>query len=117
RIYAGFGNLSAAQWRRLTETSLRREGAMWRLHYDPAIAAPLRAADIADVDLWALWDRVASPVLVLRGAQSDLLLPQIAAEMQQRGPRAEVIEVRGCGRAPALLEPAQTEPIRDWLAG
>src|SRR5690606_19765565 len=107
---------SAAQWRHLTETSLRREGAMWRLHYDPAIAAPLRAADIADVDLWALWDRGASPVLVLRGAQSDLLLPQTAAEMLQRGPCAEVVEVAGSGHASVLLEPSQTEPICDGLA-
>src|SRR3546814_6087501 len=77
---------------------------LWRLHYDPRIAQPLRAAEPADVDLWALWDRVSCPVLVLRGAQSDLLLAETAAEMMRRGPCAEVIEVPGCGHAPAMLE-------------
>ena len=114
--YASFGVLSDPQWRHLTETSLRSADGGWRLHYDPRIALPLRAAELADVDLWALWDRVACPVLVLRGAESDLLLPETATEMARRGPRAEVIEVPGCGHAPALLEAAQTQPLRDWLA-
>jgi pimeloyl-ACP methyl ester carboxylesterase len=115
--YRGFGALSDPQWRHLTETSLRKADGGWRLHYDPRIALPLRAAEPADVDLWALWDRVACPVLVLRGTESDLLLPETAAEMARRGPRAEVVEVPGCGHAPALLEAAQTQPLRDWLAG
>jgi pimeloyl-ACP methyl ester carboxylesterase len=115
--YRGFGALGDSQWRHLTETSVRKADGGWRLHYDPRIALPLRAAEPADVDLWALWDRVACPVLVLRGAESDLLLPETAAEMARRGPRAEVIEVPGCGHAPALLDAAQTQPLRDWLAG
>ncbi|WP_193371213.1 alpha/beta fold hydrolase [Pelagibius marinus] len=117
RIYRSFGDLSDAQWRHLTETSLRRDGDQWRLHYDPRIAEPMRAVEMADVDLWPLWDAVSCPVLVLRGAESDLLLPQTAAEMKERGPRAELIEFPGCGHAPALLDPAQIAPLRDWLAG
>lgn len=116
-IYRGFGDLSDDEWRRLTETSVRPDGAGWRLHYDPRIAVPLRTAEPADVDLWALWDRVVCPVLVLRGAESDLLLPETAAEMTRRGPPAELIEVPGCGHAPALLAPAQTGAVRDWLGG
>lgn len=116
-VYRSFGNLSDAQWRHLTETSVRRDGEGWRLHYDPRIVLPMREAEIADVDLWPLWDVVSCPTLVLRGAESDLLLPETAAEMKQRGPRAEVVEFRGCGHAPALLDPAQIEPLRDWLAG
>lgn len=117
RTYSGFGDLTDAQWRHLTETSLRRDGDSWRLHYDPRIAMPLREAEIADVDLWALWDTIACPTLVLRGAESDLLLPETAQEMKRRGPRPEVMEFAGCGHAPALLDPAQTAPLRDWLAG
>ncbi len=115
RVYRSFGDLSDAQWRHLTETSLRRDGAQWRLHYDPRIALPLREAEIADVDLWPLWDAVHCPTLVLRGAESDLLLPETAAEMRARGPRAELIEVAGCGHAPALLDADQIDPVRDWL--
>lgn len=114
--YAGFGDLTDAQWRRLTETSLRRDGEGWRLHYDPRIAEPLNAAEIQDVDLWPLWDRISCPVLCLRGAESDLLLQETAAEMARRGPGAEVIEFAGCGHAPALLDAGQVDPLRNWLA-
>jgi pimeloyl-ACP methyl ester carboxylesterase len=113
--YRSFGNLSDAQWRHLSETSIRRDGEGWRLHYDPQIAVPFREAGASDIDLWALWDVISAPVLVLRGAESDLLLSATAAEMSERGPRAELIEVAGCGHAPALLDPDQIDPIRDWL--
>ncbi|MEQ8356793.1 MAG: alpha/beta hydrolase [Kiloniellaceae bacterium] len=114
--YRGFGDLSDAQWRHLTETSLRPDGAGWRLHYDPRIAEPLRAAELCDVDLWPLWDAITCPVLALRGAESDLLLAETAAEMGARGPRAEVVVVPGCGHAPALLEAGQIDPLRHWLS-
>ncbi|MGD1878272.1 MAG: alpha/beta fold hydrolase [Kiloniellaceae bacterium] len=116
KTYSSFGALSDVQWRHLTETSLRRDGDSWRLHYDPRIVEPLRQGELADIDLWPLWDAIQRPTLVLRGAESDLLLPETAAGMQHRGPRAEVIEFAGCGHAPALLDPNQTDPIRRWLA-
>ena len=115
RVYGSFGNLSDAQWRHLTETSLRPDGDQLRLHYDPRIALPMRQAEIADVDLWPVWEAVTCPTLVLRGAESDLLLPETAAEMRTRGPRAELIEFAGCGHAPALLDAEQIDPLRDWL--
>lgn len=48
-----------------------------------------------------------SPVLALRGAHSDLLLPKVAEALRQRGPRAVVVTVPDCGHAPALNTPAQ----------
>ena len=66
------------------------------------------AAPFEDVDLWALWDRITQDVLVLRGADSDVLLAETAAEMAARGPRAEVVEIAGCGHAPGLMAPRQT---------
>jgi pimeloyl-ACP methyl ester carboxylesterase len=57
------------------------------------------------------------PCLVLRGANSGLLLPETAAEMTRRGPRAELMEIAGCGHAPALLDPAQIDLVRNWLLG
>ena len=117
RVYQSFGELSDAQWRHLTETSLRPEGEGWRLHYDPRIALPMRAVEIADVDLWPVWDALACPTLVLRGAESDLLLAETAEEMTRRGPRAELIEFPGCGHAPALVEAVQIDPLCAWLRG
>jgi pimeloyl-ACP methyl ester carboxylesterase len=55
-----------------------------------------------DYDQWPLWDVLDIPVLVLRGEDSDLLLPDVARAMTQRGPRARLVEIGGCGHAPAL---------------
>ena len=69
-IYASFGVLSDAQWRQLTETSLRRlpDGRVTP-HYDPRIVQQFeRPTD--DYALWDAWDRLKLPVLCLRGAES-----------------------------------------------
>ncbi|NIA67019.1 alpha/beta hydrolase [Pelagibius litoralis] len=115
-IYRSFGDLMDEQWCHLTETSLRRDGAGWRLHYDPQIAAPLEALEVDDLDLWSFWDAITCPVLLLRGAESDLLLRETAEEMTRRGPKATLREFPGCGHAPALLDRQQTEPVVTWLA-
>ncbi|MDF1553120.1 MAG: alpha/beta hydrolase [Deferrisomatales bacterium] len=115
-VHAPFGSLSDEQWRHLAEHSTRvLPDGTFALHYDPAIGTTLRAAPFQDVDLWAVWDAVRCPTLVLRGADSDLLMPEVAAEMARRGPRAQVVEVAGVGHAPALLAPDQIERIRSWL--
>jgi pimeloyl-ACP methyl ester carboxylesterase len=35
--------------------------------------------------------------------------------MARRGPRAKVIEIRGVGHAPTLLQPEQIAVVRDFL--
>ena len=106
-IYQPYGWLSDEQWRRLTETSLRRlpDGRVTP-HYDPAMVMQFsHHAD--DYRRWAEWDALDIPVLCLRGEHSDLLLPETAALMRTRGPCAQVLEIAGCGHAPALNTPAQ----------
>ncbi len=87
------------------------------LHYDPAIALPLRAAEPADLDLWPMWERLpaALPVLVLRGAETDVLPAETAARMAAR-PGVRLAEIAGCGHAPALMDAAQVALLRDFLA-
>ncbi len=114
-VYSGFGALSDPQWRHLTETSLRQDGAAWRLHYDPRIAEPLQAAEIEDIDLWSVWNAVTAPVLLLRGADSDLLLRETAETMVKDRAATTLIEFPGCGHAPALLDDSQTDPLCRWL--
>lgn len=115
-VHAPFGPLSGEQWRHLAEHGHRvRETGDLGLAYDPRIAEPFRAAPPEDVDLWAVWDAVRCPVLVLRGAESDLLLPEIAEEMGRRGPCAEVVVVPEAGHAPALMDPEQVRVVSDWL--
>lgn len=117
-VHAPFGDLTDAQWRHLAMCNARplAEGG-YGLAYDPAIAEAFSAGPLADIDLWALWDRIACPVLVLRGAESDLLTRDVATEMTRRGPKAELIEFAGCGHAPALMSANQIAAVRDWLSG
>ena len=116
QVHAPFGALSDAQWQHLTRHSLRPDGAGgYRFRYDPGIARAF-VGPFEDLDLWSLWDAMAIPVLVLRGAESDLLRADTAAEMAQRGPKAEVVEIASCGHAPALLDDEQVSLVEDWLS-
>ena len=115
-IYQPYGWLSDAQWRRLTETSLRRlpDGRVTP-HYDPAMVRQF-VAHPNDHDQWPAWDSLELPVLVLRGAASDLLLPEVAEAMRHRGPRAVVVTLPGCGHAPALNTPEHFALVERFLA-
>ena len=88
--------------------------------YDPAIALSAGGADPAAVppDLWPLWDLLAGkPVLVIRGALSDLLAADTVAEMRRRHPGPfTAIEVPRVGHAPVLDEPVALAAIRRFLA-
>jgi len=115
-VHASFGPLTDAQWEHLATHSGRIDDAgRLRLHYDPSIAAPFTAAPPQDVDMWAIWDAIQCPVLLLRGAESDLLLKETAEEMTRRGPKATLVEFDGVGHAPALMDADQIQVVRDWL--
>jgi pimeloyl-ACP methyl ester carboxylesterase len=115
QISAPFGPLNDLQWEYITRTNVReRADGRWGLAYDPGIAVPFRNAP-APPNLWPAWDAIRCPVLVLRGAQSDLLSQEVAAEMAARGPRPHVIEFAGVGHAPMLLRPDQYQPVVEFL--
>jgi pimeloyl-ACP methyl ester carboxylesterase len=115
--YQAFGPLTDRQWRYMAAHSIRDagDGQGFRLHYDPALTQALAKFDPTDVNLWPLWDAVRCPVFVIRGANSDLLLPETLMEMQARGPGAEIAVIEGCGHAPSLMDPAQIALVRGWL--
>jgi pimeloyl-ACP methyl ester carboxylesterase len=119
QVYRPYGWLSDAQWRRLTETSTRRlpDGRVTP-HYDPAMVRQFTDHP-NDYDLWEHYDRLRLPVLLLRGAESDLVLAETAAEMRTRGPgrldQLRIVEVPGCGHAPALNVPEQLGLVRQFI--
>jgi pimeloyl-ACP methyl ester carboxylesterase len=119
QVYKPYGWLSDAQWRRLAETSMRRlpDGRVTP-HYDPAMVRQF-IDHPADYDLWEHYDRIRIPVLVLRGAESDLVLRDATDEMMTRGPGAlgltRVVEVAGCGHAPALNVPEQLSLVAGFI--
>jgi len=114
-IYADFGVPDELGWSDLTlHSTTRQEDGTYALHYDPAIGEVFKTA-LDDVDLWAVWDAITCPVLVLRGERSDVLSRETAQEMTRRGPKAEVVEFAGCGHAPALMSEEQIRVVHDWL--
>ena len=116
-VYKPYGWLSDAQWRSLTETSMRRlpDGRVTP-HYDPAMVMQFTHHE-NDYELWDAWDTLELPVLCLRGETSDLLLPEVAEQMRRRGPGAVVVTVPGCGHAPALNTPEHFAIVERFLAG
>jgi pimeloyl-ACP methyl ester carboxylesterase len=120
QVYKPYGWLSDAQWRRMAETSTRRlpDGRVTP-HYDPAMVQQF-IVHPDDYRIWDDYDALDIPVLCLRGAESDLVLPEVTARMLQRGPGARgltrIVEIPGCGHAPALNVPEQLDLVADFFA-
>lgn len=115
-IAASFGPLTDAQWEHLTRhNSKQHPNGQWGFNYDPGIASPFHGVELTDVNLWQLYDPIACPTLLLRGADSDLLLKDTALDMTQRGPRARLVEFAGVGHAPMLMSTDQISAVQDFL--
>jgi pimeloyl-ACP methyl ester carboxylesterase len=115
QVHAPFGPLTDAQWRHLAETSARTlpDGRV-TLHYDPAIAVPFQQSATGPVDLSVVWAAVKVPTLVIRGAESDILEAETAAEMATRD-GVRLVTLPGIGHAPMLMEEAQIELVAGFL--
>lgn len=90
--------------------AVRREpDGQWRFKFDPAIGRAPRpapeAARAASQAWWAALEALRCPVLLVRGAESDILSRETAAAMAARQPRLGRVDVPGVGHAPALTEP------------
>lgn len=121
-ISQGFGPHTREEWLALTRPQLKPDGEGYKPHYDPAIAVPVRAitpelAAAGEAALWAAYDRITAPTLLLRGAQSDLLSADTAQAMAQRGPRAQLHTLPGVGHAPTLVAADQRAAVRAFLLG
>ena len=119
----GFGPVLPEVWREMSSHMTRtgNDGAL-TLHYDPAIGTPLRAmtpdmAMAGEAALWALYDQIKAQTLLIRGQDSDLLTPETAMDMTQRGPRAKLETWPGFGHAPTLTGNDQIQKIVSFLLG
>lgn len=119
-ISKGFGPHTPEQWLALTRPMLRPDGTGFKLHYDPSIAVAFKNltpanAKAGEAVMWAMYDQITAPTLVLRGAESDLLSAASAKAMTERGPRAELREFAGVGHAPMLTNDEQIGAVRTFL--
>ena len=123
QVSLSFGEHSEAQWHKLAADVLRQQpDGMWIRHHDLGMAQPFRAAtmDKAKADeaaLWAAYDAIRCPTLLVRGELSDLLSRETAAAMTQRGPKATLVEIPKVGHAPTFIHDEQIAIARKFLVG
>jgi pimeloyl-ACP methyl ester carboxylesterase len=116
-VSAPFGPLTDEQWHHLAlHSAMKHADGTWGFNYDPGIGIPFRKGPLEDVNLLGVWDQIACPTLLIRGADSDLLPREVALQMTQRGPRPRLVEFAGTGHAPMLLAPDQIGIVREFLS-
>ncbi|MBC7455251.1 MAG: alpha/beta hydrolase [Massilia sp.] len=120
---APFGQHSDAEWHKLAADVLREApDGKWVRHYDMGVAEPLRHAtpERAKADeaaLWAAYDAIRCPTLLVRGANSDLLSHATAQQMLTRGPKPTLVEIADTGHAPTFIHADQIAIARAFLVG
>ena len=122
-ISSGFGPHTPEQWLALSSHMVRpvsQNENRLRMHYDPDIALSFKLATEAstlegEAILWQLYDNIKAQTLVLRGMNSDLLSPETARAMTQRGPCARLVEFAGVGHAPTMIASDQLSVVTKFL--
>lgn len=114
---AGFANVPAARWLAEARKHYRETPEGLRITYDPALRAAFIAGfEAPAVDLWPLFDSLAGvPLALVRGANSDLLSAETAAEMRRRRPDMLFADVPDRGHIPFLDEPPALSVIHAFL--
>ena len=113
-----FDRYSHEDWVEMAKRNCREENGEIRFDYDMAIAEPFKAAGpTPHVDLWPLFRSLGqTPLLVVRGAKSDLLTADTAIRMKKEVPDLTLATVPGIGHAPELREPEAVIAIDEFLA-
>ena len=115
---ASFERYTHDDWVKMAKRNCREENGEVRFDYDMAIAEPFKTTGpTPNVDLWPFFRVLAEkPLLVVRGAKSDLLTEATARRMQQVAPDMKLVLVPGVGHAPELNEPEAVAAIDEFLA-
>ncbi|HWJ95957.1 MAG TPA: alpha/beta hydrolase [Telluria sp.] len=122
-VSASFGPHSDEQWTKLAKDVLRESGdGTWVRHYDLGLAKPFaaitpEAAKAGEAGLWAAFDAIRCPTLLVRGELSDLLSRETAGQMAARGPKPKLVEIAGVGHAPTFMNDEQIAIAREFLIG
>lgn len=115
-----FGITSEKQWQHIFTHGLRvHSNGITDFTYDPAIFTVgfPKDMEVVDVDLWPLWGAISNlPVLLIRGAHSDLLTRRTALQMEERHQDLLFHEVEHAGHAPSLMDNKEIALIHEWIS-
>ncbi|EPX81687.1 alpha/beta fold hydrolase [Litoreibacter arenae] len=117
RLMVGFEGVPESRWREEAEKHYIEKPDGLDINYDPKLReAVLEGSQNLNPDLWPFFDALDGlPLALLRGANSDLLTRETAAEMERRRPDMLSVEVQGRGHVPFLDEPESLLTIKAWL--
>ena len=83
-----------------------REDGRWTYRYDKALRDPARPRPLPDPAAhWAMLARIATPTLLVRGAESDILAPEVAQKMTEVMPNCTLVTVPDAGHSIPLDNP------------
>jgi len=115
RTMQGFAYLPDSRWLEEAQMHYIDSGNGITINYDPELACIFDAPAVA-ADLWPLFDALEGlPLALIRGANSDLLSAETAAEMQKRRPDMIFAEVPDRGHIPFLDEAEALAAIHTWV--
>lgn len=113
-----FPALDDAGWEAYGRRTWKEENGKLVTRYDTGIMKTLELLDL-EAPLPELWPQFEGlkhvPVLVLRGAHSDLLSPETALEMTRRHPDCALHEVPFEGHAPLMADAPTQQRILDFV--
>jgi pimeloyl-ACP methyl ester carboxylesterase len=115
---AAWPDLSESTWLELARRSYREDArGNPVLDADPGIGEAVRAGPSAAPDLWPLFEALtALPMLVIRGARSDILSQPTLERMQAMKPDLATLVIPNRGHVPLLDEPGCPDAIDRFLA-
>ena len=114
-----YPNLDMHGWLTMSKRLMKVTGSgRIVLDYDMRIAEPFAIpGGEAGMDLWPAFDSLGdTPLLLVRGENSDILSSASAAEMQKRQSHMAIAEIANTGHAPTLDEPEARHAISTMLA-
>ncbi|HSY87655.1 MAG TPA: alpha/beta hydrolase, partial [Verrucomicrobiae bacterium] len=107
-----------AAWQRLAEGTYRRgDDGLLHFDWDISLARALAAGQARYPDLWPLFRALGErPILVLRGAVSDVLSQATFDRMAREKPEMSRALIPGVGHVPALDEKESILALDDFFA-
>ncbi len=120
-ICASFGEHTPDEWETYNGPMLIERNGLWIMHYDPDIAVPFASvnplmAKAGEMAMWHAFKQIHIPMLIVRGAQSDLLSADTVAQMCKVNSYTRSIEIPNVGHAPAFVKKEQIALAQEFFS-